>query len=139
MKTKSLVLFLMLALVAWGQTANQSAAPADKGASTTTAKCACCDKMDAGTAAGHKACCHSKKSAGSETAMACGGKDAASCCGDAAKCAKTSAANSTSASCCSGKGQCGAKGKSCCSENAKMACCGSQCVGHAAESQDVIN
>jgi hypothetical protein len=139
MKTKSLVLFVMLALVASGQTANQSTAPADKGPSSTATKCACCDKMDAGTAAGHKACCHAKKGEGNETAMACGGKDAGSCCGDTAKCVKTSAANSTSASCCSGKGQCGAKGKSCCGEDAKMACCGSQCGMHASQSQDVLN
>jgi len=139
MKTKSLVLFLMLALLSWGQTANQSTAPADKGASSTTAKCACCDKMDAGAAAGHQGCCHSKKGKGHEMAMACSGKDASACCGDAAKCMKTSASNSSGASCCSGKAQCGAKGKACCNENAKMACCGAQCGMRASQSQDVLD
>ena len=48
MKTKSLVFFLALALMSWGQTASQSPPPADKGADTTAGKCACCEKMIAG-------------------------------------------------------------------------------------------
>ena len=138
MEMKSLALFLMLALVSWGQTANQSTIPADKGTPTTSAKCACCNQMDK-AAASHKGCCHSKKGKGHEMAMACSGKDGGSCCGDATKCVRESAPNATGASCCSGKAQCGTSGKACCGEPEKMACCGSQCGSRAAEPQQVLN
>jgi len=135
MKMKSLVLFLTLALVSWGQTANQSTVPSDQG--PTTNKCACSQKMQAGD---HQACCHSKKPGDASTT--CCGKEGDACCGDATKCAKPDTAKVTHASCCSGKAQCCAKGKSCCGENmkmAKMACCDSQCGTHATPSEPLKN
>ena len=137
MKTKLFVLFLAFVLTAWGQTANQPAAPADN-ATTSAAKCACCEKMATGTTADHKACCHSKQAKNGEMAAMCNAKAGKSCCGDAAKCVRTSA-NASAAACCSGKSQCGAKGNSCCGESAKMACCGSQCGMAAMQSHDVQN
>jgi hypothetical protein len=107
MKTKSLVLFLALALVSWGQTVNPSA-PTDKPGQPAATQCACCNKMAAGASSDHKACCHSNKSKGGETAACCS-KEGKSCCSDKAQCGKPDTANATTASCRSAKGQCGAK------------------------------
>lgn len=140
MKTKSLVLFLTLALVSWGQTVNPSA-PTDKPGQPAATQCACCDKMAAGASSDHTARCHSNKSKGGET-TACCSKEGKSCCSDKAQCGKPDTANATTASCCSAKGQCGAKGKSCCGEHmqsATMACCGNQCGPHASSPTELKN
>ena len=56
MKTKLLVLFLSLTVVAFGQTSSSTPATGDQ--SSTVAKCACCAKMSNANA---KPCCHGKK------------------------------------------------------------------------------
>lgn len=85
MKSKSLVLMLLLTLAAWAQTA----APAGTQQSTTPdtkAKCACCDKMASADAKNGQACMRHMDQNGNAKEMACcARKDGKSCCGDEAQ------------------------------------------------------
>lgn len=136
MKAKLGVLFLMLTMVCWGQTANPPATPDQ---SAPAAKGACCTKMASDAGASHKSCCHGTKAKGDATAVACCSSAGKSSCCDASQCIK---AGATGASCCSGKNQCGAKGKGCCGgamQTAKMECCGKQCAAHAPDPTELRN
>ena len=95
MKYRMLALILALSVVAWAQTATQSAPSAPQQSTAPgNGKCACCDKMS-DAKGGHAACMH--KHDGKEMASCCSGKDEKSCCGgkDAKSCMK----DKTAASC----------------------------------------
>lgn len=83
MKSKSLVLMLVLALSAWAQSASPGK-PQQSIAPDTKAKCACSDKMSSADAKDGQACMRHKEqsSDGKDMATCCAGKDGKSCCGD---------------------------------------------------------
>jgi hypothetical protein len=111
MKSKSLLLMLVLMVAAWAQVSNVSQTNAPQ-----KAQCACCDKT--GSATAKEACMrHMAKSAdGKDMDSCCAGKSGKSCCENKAEsCMK----------CDKGKGWCGDCGKE--KDKAATPCCGHAC------------
>jgi hypothetical protein len=122
MKYKIIALILALTIVSWAQTATQnapataqqSAAPAEKG------KCPCCDKMAADSKDNPACCAHRAQHSGNakEVASCCSGKDGKSCCGGDAKSCPRGDKDKTAKSCC---------GDSCCKDKMAAAGCADCC------------
>lgn len=139
MKSKSLVLMLVLTAVAWAQTATPNA-PQQNGVPAKP-KCACCAKMASDAKDGQSCARHKMQNAdGKETASCCSDKNGKSC-GQgnnkdakgvsddkAAGCCSDCNKEKMAASCCGSKSASGAMdcGKSCCSgknDKASSSCC----------------
>jgi hypothetical protein len=133
MKSKSLVLMLVLTVAAWAQTAAPAGTPQST-APDTKAKSTCCDKMASTNAKNGQSCMRPMAQNGNAKEMACcARKDGKSCCGDEAQSCMRSdkekgCCGKTTASCCAHSKQAsdGAtdSGRCCCSgKSEKAACC----------------
>jgi hypothetical protein len=112
MKHKLLAVILALTVVAWAQTATQSAPDSQNATSTEKPKCGCCDKVASADMKDGKMSCPRHSKGGKETTSCCGEKG---CC--AGKDAKSCMKDAKAGSCC----------KDCGKDKMASACCGKDC------------